>query len=72
MVSNRRISQSSYCRRCLNAVFGMNLERSDVLVYNVQKICEHCKEQKWIVYQVRSRSFYKLIKGHKKEGQDKQ
>lgn len=61
MITVKKIVSEQCCRSCLNEKYGMNLKRSDVIIYSYQHPCHSCKRMSNIVYSVRKSRRWKLL-----------
>ena len=66
MLKNSRIKYLSYCRECLNEVYGTKLRRNDVMIFEFPKQCQRCMKTKNIVAKIRPMKKWKLVFAHRK------
>ncbi len=65
MLSQKKIASLGYCRRCINQVYHVHLERQDVMVYPSVYECRKCGMVRNIVAEVPFFRRWKLFLAHK-------
>lgn len=68
MLNNKKIKNLGYCRSCINDVYGLNLKKEDVFIYEFPGQCKNCKRMGNIVAQVRPSKTWKLIGARESDG----